>query len=119
MAGVKGRSGGARPGAGRKPKGYVRPPEVADSESSQVQRDDPKVYGSGIDAVDDPKDFLAAYMNDSSVPGHERRQAAQALMPYFHMKREDGKKKQRQEAAVEAASKFPTPAGPPKLSVVS
>jgi hypothetical protein len=33
----------------------------------------------------DPKDFLLAVMNDQAAPTDIRIEAAQALMPYFHM----------------------------------
>lgn len=43
MAGAKGRSGGARPGSGRKPKGYVAPP-AADRPKRQFRDQPCSVY---------------------------------------------------------------------------
>jgi len=95
MAGVKGQSGGARPGAGRKPK-----------EPTILQ----------LSAIyDDPEKFLRAVMNDSGTDAKLRVDAAKALMPYIHAKKgEVGKKEQSNEAAKRVAGRFAT-AAPPKL----
>lgn len=95
MAGVKGRSGGARPGAGRPPK----EPEMLDV----------------IGMFDDPEKFLRAVMNDVGADAKLRVDAAKALMPYTHVRKgEGGKKEQQAEAAKKVASKFAA-AAPPKL----
>lgn len=95
MAGVKGRSGGARPGAGRKPK---EPPILALAAT-----------------YDDPAKFLRAVMNDSGSEAKLRVDAAKALMPFVHQKLgEGGKKEQKQAEANKVASRFAT-AAPPKL----
>lgn len=60
MAGAKGRSGGARPGAGRKPA----PPVTVDARSLQTT---------------DPDEFLAAVMADPSIDFKMRMEAALAL----------------------------------------
>jgi hypothetical protein len=36
----------------------------------------------------DPKDFLLAVMNSQAAPTDIRIEAAQALMPYFHVSKE-------------------------------
>ena len=54
--------GGARPGAGRKPK----PPVLFE-----------------IAAQDDPMQFLLAVMNRADLDKRLRFEAAQALMPYY------------------------------------
>lgn len=104
MAGVKGRSGGgrpntggARPGAGRKPK--VVAPIVVDNSA-------------------DPQKFLLDLMNDQSVDPRMRLDAAKALMPFMHGKLgANGKKEEKQAAAKKAtAGKF-APAAPPRLVV--
>lgn len=102
MAGVKGRSGGARPntggarpGAGRKPN----PPVLIDLSL---------VY-------EDPEKFLRAVMNDSATDAKLRVDAAKALMPYVHERKGDaGKKAAQNEAAKQVASRFSASA-PPKL----
>ncbi len=102
MAGVKGRSGGprpnsggARPGAGRKPK-------------------EPVVLHLGA-IYDDPEKFLRAVMNDSGSDAKLRVDAAKALMPFVHMKKGEGGKKDDQAAkAKQVASRFAA-AAPPKL----
>ena len=95
MAGVKGQSGGARPGAGRKPKA----PTLA-----QISL-----------TYDDPAKFLAAVMNDVETDVKVRTDAAKALMPYKHARvGEGGKKEQKQDAANKVASRFSSSA-PPKL----
>lgn len=95
MAGVQGKSGGARPGAGRKPK-------------------EPTILQLAA-TYDDPARFLAAVMNNSSTDVKIRTDAAKALMPYKHPKLgEGGKKEQKQADAQKAASRF-NAASPPKL----
>lgn len=102
MAGVAGKSGGprknsggARPGAGRKPK----PPSIANLALT----------------FDDPAKFLAAVMNDAMTDVKIRTDAAKALMPYKHARLgEGGKKEQAQDKANKVASRFSSSA-PPKL----
>jgi len=99
MAGVKGRSGGARantggarPGAGRKPK---------------------KVAPVKIEESADPQKFLIDLMNDPSADPRMRLDAAKALMPFMHSKPGTGKKEERAQAAKKAgAGKF-APVAPP------
>lgn len=95
MAGKPGRSGGARPGAGRKPK-------------EPVMLDINVIY-------DEPDKFLKAVMNDSGSDAKLRVDAAKALLSAQVRRAENGGKKQEQaDAAKKAASKFAT-ATPPKL----
>lgn len=95
MAGVKGRSGGKRPGAGRKPK-------------------EPDILALAA-TYSDPKDFLRAVMNDAATDTKHRVAAARALMPFEHQKLgEGGKKEQKNEAAKKVASRF-APGAAPKL----
>ena len=95
--GPRANSGGARPGAGRKPKAPV---PVATTEA-------------------DPKDFLLALMQDVTADQKVRLDAAKTLMPFIHMKLgEGGKKDEKQRAAQTAgAGKFAASA-PPKLAIV-
>lgn len=95
MAGQPGRSGGARPGAGRKPK-------------------EPTVLQLSA-MYDDPEKFLRAVMNDSGTDAKLRVDAAKALMPFVHPKKGEssGKKEQGAAAAKAAASgKFGVRQGP-------
>lgn len=95
MAGVKGRSGGARPGAGRPPKA----PAAID-----------------VQPGEDPKTVLLAIMNDPGADGRLRLDAAKALMPFMHAKiGEAGKKAQRQEEAGKVGGRFAA-GSPPKLA---
>lgn len=80
MAGVKGKSGGARPGAGR-PLGSRNKPVLLD-----------------IAATDDPRAFLVAVMNHAQAPMAMRVQVARALLQAGHA---EGKK----AAATQAANK--------------
>lgn len=94
MAGVKGRSGGARKGAGRKP----RPPAIVDGE------------------VGDAKGFLERVVRGELLPSAAQLDAAKALLPYQHRKLgEAGKKEQRQEQAGQVRGRF-APAAPPRLA---
>lgn len=95
MAGVKGRSGGARAGAGRPPK---EPPQI-------------DVH----DTTGDPLKFLEGLMDDPSADPRMRLDAAKALMPFKYQKLgEGGKKEKRQGDAEKAASRFRS-AEAPKL----
>lgn len=95
MAGKPGRSGGARPGAGRPPK----EPDILQVAAT----------------YDDPLKFLKAVMNDASTDAKMRVDAAKAMLPYVHQKLgEGGKKEAKQDAAEKVAARF-TSAPPPRL----
>lgn len=95
MAGVKGRSGGARPNSGPKPK-------------------EPTILQLSA-MYDEPEKFLAAVMNDSGSDAKLRVDAAKALLSAKVRRAENGGKKEAQHAAAKkVASKF-TSAPPPKL----
>ena len=97
MAGAKGRSGGARQGAGRPAK----EPEMLDLAMMHK----------------DPKAFLLAVMNDAGSEAKTRVDAAKALMPYMHKRLGDaGKKEEQAEAAKKAGNKFAV--SPPPLKIV-
>lgn len=97
MAGVRGRSGGARPNSGPKPK-------------DPVKLDLSVIY-------DEPDKFLKAVMNDSGTDAKLRVDAAKALLSAQVRRAENGGKKEQQaEAARKVASKFAA-AAPPKLIV--
>ncbi len=80
MAGVKGRSGGAREGAGRPPA----PPRQNKSKSLQTTDED---------------DFLRAVMSDPKADMKDRMAAALALKKGGTSTREPGKKQASQDAA--------------------
>jgi phage terminase small subunit len=93
MAGVKGRSGGARSGAGRKPN-------------------KPAFVGSMS-----PLEFLEGVQAGSIEASPSQIRAATALLPYKHQKLgESGKKQVAEGKARKAASKF-APTTAPKLVV--
>ena len=102
MAGVKGKSGGprknaggARPGAGRKPK-------------------EPDLCGDKKLQGDDPLVFLTTVMKDPAQDMKLRADAAKALMPFVHLKLgEGGKKDLKKDAAKVAAGRFAPVAVPP------
>lgn len=102
MAGVKGRSGGKREGAGRK----AQEPTFIAPEDAAVVPGEPL----------DPRPTL-----ELVALGHMEVSAAQmkallALLPYVHTKKGDGGKKDEQAAnAKKAASKFAPSAAPLKL----
>ena len=111
MAGVKGRSGGpransggARPGAGRKPAPKVMldiPVPVADSLAHK-----------------DPMVFLMALMNDLEADIKVRADAAKALLPFIHGKKGEGGKKDEQLDAAKKAGKGRFAAAPAPLRMV-
>ena len=86
--------GGARPGAGRKPK----PPVLFE-----------------IAAHEDPMQFLLAVMNCTDLELSLRIEAAKALMPYMHVRFDPaGKKAIRQEPA--AVKRYPAAMPPRRAS---
>lgn len=91
MAGVKGKCGGARPGAGR-----PRKPTVPVSD-------------------DDPLDFLLRVMRGDVVPSTAQLTAAVAAARLKHQ--DAGKKLRAAEKAKQAAAGKFAPAPPPKLIV--
>src|SRR5574337_515511 len=96
MAGVKGRSGGARPNSGPKPK--------------------EPVYLTLSTVYDEPDKFLKAVMNDSGTDAKLRVDAAKALLSAQVRRAENGGKKQEQaDAAKRVASKFAAATPPLKL----
>lgn len=104
MAGVKGRSGGARPGAGRKPV----PPTVVPEEVALVKPGEPL----------DPRPMLEQIALGRVVVSPQQLKALLALLPYVHAKKgEGGKKEQKQVQAEKVASRF-APVSPPKLVAV-
>ena len=108
MAGVKGRSGGARPNSGG-----ARPNSGGDRPGAGRPKKDAPVIE--VKSSDDPKAFLLSIMNDQDVDARLRIDAAKCLMPFVHMKLgEGGKKEQKQDAAKSVASRFAA-AQPPKL----
>lgn len=95
MAGVKGKSGGYRPGAGAKP----RAPILLDLGQK----------------FDDPKDFLIKAMSSTALDLRLRIDAAKALLPYQYAKAGEGKKQEAEAAASRVAKGKFAPATPPKL----
>lgn len=106
MAGVKGRSGGKRPGAGRKP---AKKPAAAEAPA----RSD----AAGAPVPDDPLQFLTAVMAGKIMATALQVRAAIAAAQYVHTKRHDGGKKDDQigRAKKVAGGKFAAAAPPLKL----
>ena len=105
MAGVKGRSGGARPGAGRK-----KEPPVLLADTSVDAPSTP------VSSEPDSLRVLRAITNNTSLDAKLRLDAAKALAPYeAPRKGEGGKKEERQGAAKKAGTGRFAPAAPPRL----
>lgn len=105
MAGVKGRSGGARPNSGGARPGSGRKPKPKPIISIEVL------------TGDDPRVFLVSVMNDPIADARLRLDAAKALLPYVAEKPgEAGKKQQRAQAAKKVSGgKFASVAPPLRL----
>ena len=102
MAGKPGKSGGARPGAGRKP-------------AETVLLSIPVPITENL-AHKDPKVFLMALMNDLEADIKIRADAAKSLLPFMHAKVEAGVKDAKAEAAKKAgAGKFGAAAPPLRI----
>ena len=121
MAGVKGRSGGprknsggARPGAGRKPK--AKPVESA-KQPPVTLPPDPEV--AIMDSKKrEPLEFLELVLNMPEAPLKDRIRAAIAAAQYRHTKRGDGGKKEEAAGKAGAAAKGRFGTRPPPLKVV-
>lgn len=106
MAGVKGRSGGARPNTGGARPGAGRKPKPVEPLS--------------VDVTDDttPLAFLLSVQNDAGADPQLRVRAAIAAAQYMHLKKGDGGiKDERADKAKQAASGKFGAAAPPKLVV--
>lgn len=104
MAGQPGKSGGARPGAGRKPNPKPAPVPISE-EISQA------VTGGPFD----PRPTLEKVALGLLEVSPQQYKALTALLPYVHHKLgEGGKKDQRADAAKKVAGRFAA-AAPPKL----
>lgn len=132
MAGVKGRCGGKRDGAGRK-----RKPPVAVSGAAPVQAA-PKATKPAVVAAPEkaePSKALAELLEQSSFTdplnylravwlgridaNSDQVRAATAALPYLHPKiGEGGKKELKQQAAQAASSGRFSASSPPKLALV-
>ena len=97
MAGVKGRSGGARPGAGRKPN----PP---------APREEPILH-AGDDALALLHDIAFGRLDATSL----QLRAAIAAVQYTHVKKHDGGIKDERQSKAEQAAEGLRPAQPPRL----
>lgn len=105
MAGVKGRSGGARPNTGGARPGAGRKPA-------------PPQFLPEVSASADPKAFLLAVMDDPTADVKVRLDAAKVLMPFLHQKiGEGGKKEAKADAAKKASTGRFAAAAAPKLVV--
>ena len=144
MAGVKGRSGGARenaggarpnsggkrPGAGRKPKSAANPPPLP---AASVELE-PQPHGGALkrshapepdpesDLMDgtkrEPLEFLELVLNTPGAPLKDRIRAAIAAAQYRHTKKGDGgKKEEAADKAKRAAGGRFAPKAPPRLVV--
>ena len=106
MAGVKGRSGGARPNSGgARPNSGPKPkaPQTADVV---------------VDDKQDPKSFLVSIMGDPSIDIKLRADAAKALLnAELRSQEAKGKKEERNDAAKRASTNKFAPSAPPKLVV--
>lgn len=101
MAGVKGRSGGPRPGSG----GDGRPPNPPDLVD--------------VAETSDPLEFLRSVMNDGGTDVKIRVDAAKALASFTLSKPGvQGKKAAKQEEAAKVAARFGALDAPARLKAV-
>lgn len=143
MAGVKGRSGGARPNSGPKPKTT----DIGVTKTKKVKAESPKEVGAmladvviaqaavvvaeGAGASQPPQElvhhtdltpleFLLSVMNNPMVDDRLRLEAAKTAAQYMHLKKGDGgiKDEKAEKAKKAAAGKFGA-AMPPKLVAVN
>jgi phage terminase small subunit len=123
MAGVKGRSGGARPGAGRKKKApTVLAPVPAKPATRKKTAAAPAAPVSPLAGIGqegfDPRPALEQVAKGLIEVSPQQFKALTALLPYVHTKKGDGGiKDERAERAKKAgAGKFGS--APPPLALV-
>jgi phage terminase small subunit len=126
MAGVKGRSGGKREGAGRKkkPTMVIAPAQTVESPGSTQEAPElaPEVLTAAAAKTEegafDPRPTLELIAKGLLEVSVSQQKALTALLPYVHTKKgEGGKKERRQEDAKKVAGRF-SAAAPPKLAAV-
>jgi len=126
MAGVKGKSGGKRAGAGRKPLmlSDSADPRIPSFTAIKKPADAAKVELPHVTDVAEHRfknglDFMLFVMNDPQCSAALRLDAAKALAPYQHAKKgELGKKEQQGEAAAKVGTGKYAPSAPPKLALI-
>lgn len=118
MAGVKGRSGGARPGAGRKkkPAAVLVAPAVekmaAATKAKSATPASSVLTGIGEEGFD-PRPALEQVARGLIEVSAQQMKALTALLPYVHTKKGDGGiKDDRADKAKKAAGKFAAAAPP-------
>lgn len=119
MAGVKGRSGGKRANAGRKP---LTPEQKAARAAARAEKaaEAAAAVSDGMPAGNlEPLPFLEAVMNNPQADIKVRVRAAIAAAQYRHTKLHDGGKKDATagKAKDAAGGRFSTPGAPPRLAV--
>lgn len=111
---VKKGRGGARPGAGRKPKPKVPPVLIAPVGSLDGESEGEPVVTGKLDMLQLLQAVALGRVDASPL----QVRAAIAAVQYTHTRRSDGgKKEETAEKAKQAASKF-AQAAPPKLAAV-
>ena len=121
MAGVKGRSGGKRPGAGRKKRPPLLEAQLPPAGAPQPCAGQPvtAVGQEPLPTTEDPAVFLAALMNNRAADLRLRAEAAKALMPFMHAKpgeAKTGKKQQADERAKAVGAGRFAASAPPRLA---
>lgn len=149
MAGVKGRSGGARPNSGPKPRtkdigAVLAKAVIAQAEPAPVKVvakqeapvapapapapvPTPAVVAAAptppapvVQGAETPLEFLLAVMNNPMVEDRLRLDAAKTAAQYMHLKKGDGGiKEEKAEKAKKAAAGKFGAAAPPKLVAVN
>ena len=126
MAGVKGRSGGARPNTGPKPRPKTH--DIGVALAKIVVEQSAAVAGEGagvsqpmqpqVSAEQTPLEFLLSVMRNPLVDDKLRLEAAKTAAPFMHTKKGDvGVKDEKAEKAKKASAGKFAAAPPPKLVV--
>lgn len=103
---------------GRARKAQAEPPVDDPPADEQEGDEDNGEQLANLPHTNDPLTWLLALMNESKAKVFDRRNAAQAALPYIHGKKADQGKKEQKGAAAKEASKGRYAARPaPKLAV--
>jgi phage terminase small subunit len=121
MAGVKGKSGGFRPGAGRKPAPATKNigAALADAVVQQAVKVVAEVQAAQPLANDEttPLEFLLAAMRNPGLDDKLRLDAAKTAAMYCHLKKGDGgiKDEKAEKAKKAGAGKFAAAPAPLRM----
>lgn len=124
MAGQPGRSGGKRPGAGRKPVPHELKCTIPAAPAPAPAKEDVKAETPVVETPQEdasgqtPLEFLLFVMRNPAIEDKLRLEAAKTAAQYMHLKKGDGGIKDEKAEKAKKAGSGKFGAAPPPLRVV-